>query len=388
MRAWFIGLMTLTPLGVLGASCALGGFEKIEPPEDAGILCQHTTTPLPPGLADANNGDAVSTGDVEFTVAVRTLRMKQTVDGGPLGLDLDRYCSCQGEPPSCIRPPYQDEELSCDLPAGRDNQIIALFRILELVLLFDPEGDQLSELYSNFANLGRWSILMRVTGYNGLPNDDNVRVEWYPSGGFPGPKWDGTDEWPVVPSAISDAGFGIDGGSLARFFDNDAYVTNGQIVFSLIESEFTASNGLTRLGMTLSDGSGLATIVLGPNGYELRDGIIAGRLEQSNMFKMVGDFRDHNGAPFCATQSNPYWMATRDAFCRGLDVQVGSPNPNKKCDAISVGLGFEAEPAHTGMIEPANFDGGQDCGPGQDPLSVYFDSGCPQPTPIIDANAD
>ena len=378
MRSWFIGLMTLVPLGVLGASCALGSFEKIEPPPDE-LLCRHTTTPLPPGLLDASNGDAMSTGDVEFTVAVRTLRMKQTADGGPLGLDLDRYCSCQGEPPSCIRPAYQDKDLACDLPAGRDNQMIALFRIIELVLLFDPEGDQLSELYSTFANLGRWSILMRVSGYNGLPNDDQVRVEWYPSGGRPSPQWAGSDEWPIVPSSVVDGGNVLDGGLGARFFDNDAYVTNGQLVFSLIESEFTASNGLTRLSMTISDGSGIAKLELGPNGYELHDGIIAGRLAEGDMFKMVADFRDHNGAPFCATEGNPYWMATRDAFCRSRDIQVGSANPNKKCDAISIGLGFEAEPAITGIVEPANYDGGTDCGPGQDPYSVYLDAGCPEP---------
>jgi hypothetical protein len=379
VRAWFIGVMTLVPLGVLGASCALGSFDKIEPPVDAGIDlgCQHTTVPLPPNLTDADNGDAVSTGDVEFTAALRTLRMKRTADGGALGLDLDRYCSCQGEPPSCVPPPKQDPELSCDIAQGRDNQAIALFRIIESVLLFDPEGDELSELYSEFANLGRWSILMRVTGYNGLPNDDQVRVEWYPSGGMPSPTWSGNDAWPVVPSAISDAGVAPDGGPLARFADNDAYVTNGELVFSLIESEFTASNGLTQLSMTITDGTGTATIEKGPNGYYLRNGIIGGRLELSNVFKMAADFRDHNGVPFCANASNPYWNSTRDAFCRGLDIQVGSPQPSKKCDALSIGMGFEAEPAQIGPIEPAQ-SGQMNCPLGEDPLSVFIDSGCPQ----------
>lgn len=371
--------MTLVPLGVLGASCALSTFEKVQPPPDAGPeKCEHTAPPLPPNLLDADNGDAVSSGDVEFTVAVRTLRMKRTADGGPLGIDLDRYCSCTEDPPSCIPPPDQDPTLACDLPGGRDNQVIALFRIIELVLLFNPDGDELSELYSEFANLGRWTILMHVSGYNGLPNDDKVRVEWYPSGGTMNPVWMGSDVWPVVPSSILDSGVAPDGGPTARFFDNDAYVTNGKIVFSLIESEFTATNGLTQLSMTISDGTGTAQLEKGPNGFEMRDGIIAGRLEVSNLFKMVGDFRDHNGAPFCANEANPYWTATRDAFCRGLDIQVGSPQPNKKCDAISVGLGFEAEPAITGPIEPG-LSGQMQCPMGQDPLTVYKEAGCPTP---------
>lgn len=384
--------MTLLPVGVLGASCALSTFEKVQPPPDAGPeKCEHTGPPLPPNLIDAGNGDAEASADIEFTVALRTLRMKRTADGGPLGLDLDRYCSCTEDPPSCIPPPDQDPELACDLPGGRDNQVIALFRIIELVLLFDADGDQLSELYSEFANLGRWSILMRVSGYNGLPNDENVRIEWYPSGGFKlqpdagfqdgsPPFWEGTDEWPIVPSAISDAAVAADGGPTARFFDNDAYVTNGKLVFSLIESEFTATNGLTQLSMTISDGTGMAQLEQTPTGYRLRDGIIAGRLEVSNLFKMVGDFRDHNGAPFCANEANPYWQATRGAFCRGLDIQVGSPQPNKKCDAISVGLGFEAEPAITGPIEPG-LSGQMECPPGQDPLTFYKEAGCDPPKP-------
>jgi len=377
--------MTLVPLGVLGASCALSSFEKVELPPDAGPKeCQHASVPLPPNLLDADNGDAVSSGDVEFTVAVKTLRMKKTADGGPLGLDLDRYCSCQGDTPSCIAPNKQDPELRCDLLDGRDNQLIALIRIIEVSLLLNTDEDQLSELYSEFAALGRWSILMRVSGYNGLPNDDKVRVEWYPSGGFKipadaGPQplppfWQGADPWPIVPSALEDAG--ADAAPIPKFADNEAYVTDGKLVFSLISSEFTATNGLTQLSMTISEGSGMAQIEKGEFGYRLRDGVVAGRLELQNLFKMVADFRDHNGAPFCANpMENPLWGATREAFCRSPDIQVGSAQVNKKCDAISVGLGFEAEPAMIGPIEEG-LTGQSSCKPGEDPLTAYLDGGC------------
>ncbi|MBK9263515.1 MAG: hypothetical protein IPM54_27375 [Polyangiaceae bacterium] len=375
--------MTLVPLGVLGASCALGGFEQVGPPPvDAGtdLGCQHATVPLPPNIADADFGDGDPNAETEFTVALKAIRMKRSADAGPLGLDLDRFCSCQGETPSCIPPPGQKEELACDKPEGRDNQAAALFGLIETVLLFDPEQDELSELYSSFANLGRWSILMRISNYNGLANDPQVRVEWYPSGGTPmPPQWNGSDEWPIVPSAISDAGSAMDGGLLARYFDNEAYVVDGKLVFALLESEFTATNGLTQLSMTISDGTGMARIEsVGVGQYALRDGVIAGRVKLIDLFKMVTDFRDHNGAPLCATVSNPFWGVTRDAFCRGLDIQVGSPQLNKKCDAFSVGLGFESEPARIGAIEPG-MSGQMNCNPGEDPLSVYLDAGCPPP---------
>lgn len=365
--------MAVMPLGVLAASCALGTFDKIEPPPPKGLECRHTSVPLPPDLADASNGDASSNGDVEFTTALRRIRLKYSADGGPLGLDLDRYCSCQGEPPSCIAPEGQDPALSCDRAEGRDNQVSDVFRIIEAVLLFPPEGDQLSDLYSEFANLGRWTIVVRVVGYNGLPNDDNVRVEWYPSGGTPSPQWDGNDTWPVVPSCVTDAGVPL-------YVDNDAYVTNGNLVFAMTESPFTATNGTNRLSVLVSDGTGSARIVVDKNGYHLADGVLAGRVKLDNLFRMVADFRNHNGAAFCADNNNLYWQPTREIFCRGLDIQVGSPQPNKKCDAMSIAVGFDSEPAHLGNAEVVDGGGVQmDCPLGLDPYSAFLDAGCPPP---------
>jgi hypothetical protein len=80
-----------------------------------------------------------------------------------------------------------------------------------------------------------------------LPNDDKVRVEWYPSGGTNAPMWDGNDTWPIVPSCVTDAGVPL-------YADNDAYVTNGNLVFAMSESAFTATNGTNRLSIVVMYG--------------------------------------------------------------------------------------------------------------------------------------
>lgn len=391
--------MTLVPIGVLGASCALGSFEKVEAPVDAGIDlgCQHATVPGPPSLEtlDAGWPDATTASGDEFVAAVRTLRMKFAADGGPLGLDLDRFCSCQGEPASCIARSDQDKDLACDLPEGRDNQLTSLFNLIEFVLGLDTEADSLGTLYSEFAELGRWTVVFRVSGYNGLPNDDKVRVEWYPSNGLYSdagttPVWNGTDEWAVTPSAVVDPNAApIDIKPL--FFDNDAYVTNGMLVFSLQQGELLVTNGLTRLAITISDGTVMGQIDPYGGSYVLRNGIIAGRVSEQNQFKMVAEFRDHNGAPFC-TSGNPYWLATRDGICRGSDIQIGSPAPNKRCDAISLALGFEADTAKVGGVGQI-MSGQMDCPTGEDPLSFYVDAGClppqlPDAGQTVDAGSD
>ncbi len=380
--------MSLVPLAVLGASCALGSFEKVEAPVDAGIDlgCQHATVPIPPTAEALDGGwpDATLATGTEFVAAIRVLRTRYALDGGPLGLDLDRFCSCQGETPSCIPRSDQDKDLSCDLAAGRDNQLTTFFRLVEYVLGFTSDEDSLGVLYTQFAELGRWTILFRVTGYNGLPNDEQVRVEWYPSSGLSGqapmpPAWEGADEWAVAPSSVVDPEAGV---LEPKYFDNDGYVTNGVLVFSLPKSELLVTNGLNRLSITISDGTVMGQIDPYGSSYVLRDGIIAGRVSEENMFKMAADFRDHNGVPFCI--DTPGWLATRDGICRGADIQVGSAAPNKRCDAVSLALGFDTAAAKLGGVGQT-MTGQIDCADGGagDPYSAYLDSGCPAP----DANS-
>lgn len=333
---------------------------------DDGGGCGHATPPLPPNVADDPSKD------VTFVTAMRSIRLPTGLEGDALGLDLDRYCTCQGETPSCIPPATQDSQLQCDAPEGRDNGSFAYFKILSFALLAAETSD-LQEACTEFANQGRWSVLLRVSGYNGLPDDPKVRVDWLPSNGMASPpQWTGDDIWPVAVGAMEP-----DGGP--RYYDLDAYITKGQLVFALPEANLQMGNGTMRLDVRFTSGTATATIEQDATGrYGLRNGVVAGRIPMEDMFRMVTGFRDYNGAPFCANQGNPYFLATRDAFCRGVDIQTGSPQPNKPCNAISIGLGFEAESiGGVGMVEGPPDAQALDCPPGEDPYSAYIDAGCP-----------
>lgn len=362
VRAWVIGLLSIAPFGVIGASCALESFEKVPVPPDP--QCQHASAPAPPDI-DAS----VDAGPFEeFTVAMRVLRLKTAADGGPLGLDIDRFCSCQGEQKSCVPPPLQPEKLPCDLPEGRDNQAQALFGSLELIL--NVQGDGLSTLYSGFAEAGRWSVLLRVSEYNGTENDNRVRVEWFPSGGtMVAPAWDGGDTWPVVPTAYTDAAV-----PEPRYVDAKAYVTNNVLVFSLPDGELAASNGQTRLAMRLTAGTVMARIDKQPSGIYLRDGVIAGRMKEEDLFYMVDQFRGEKGEPFCT--DNLLWPTMKDTFCRGLDIQADFAAPNQPCNAVSIGIGFDSDPAKIGPTEPAA-GAAINCDVGLDPLTHIKMFPCP-----------
>lgn len=331
--------------------------------DDASGGCGHATTPQRPNTPDDN------TKDTTFVTAIRAIRFEAPPNAEPLGLDLDRYCSCQGEPPSCIAPSKQDSELSCDLAQGRDNMMPTFTQWLSTLLLFQSP-QELSSLFTDFAYLGRWSILMRVSEYNGLADDPKVRVEWIPSTvGSVSPQWNGTDVWPADFSAL------VDGGA-PRYFDTEGFVTKNQLNFSLVEGNIQMTNGILNFGLRFSDSTVTANIQKNAQGkFSLAQGTLAGRIPLRDLFVMLNDFRDHNGAPVCT--ESPFFLGIRDSFCRVLDIQVGSPQPNKRCDAASFALGFEAD-AVGGVGAPSTPSPPQNsCPLGKDPLSAFDTAGCP-----------
>jgi hypothetical protein len=197
-----------------------------------------------------------------------------------------------------------------------------------------------------------------------------MRVAWYGSEGTAvKPAWDGTDAWPVATSTLENG--------LPKYFDNDAYVTDGTLVLSAPTGGILVAGGKTRLQINLSAGTVSARLVKDEFGrWTLRDGLIAGRIPQPDLFRMVQSFRDDAGAPFCT--NNIFWGATQDAFCRGLDVQTGPPEPNKPCNAVSFAAGFEADPAVLGPPkDPTPVD--TTCPAGTDPFEFFSTMGCPPP---------
>jgi hypothetical protein len=364
VRAWLASLFLLAPTLGLASSCALDSFEKYTPPVVPPELCGHASVPGPPAPTPPNDAMA----EEEFVVALRLLRLKTDKDGGDLGLDLDRFCSCQGEERSCIPPAGQPEKLSCDKTMGRDNQMPALFNLVELAL----QVQDLSERYSLFAELGNWGLMFHVSNYNGQPNDSKVRVAWYGSEGTEAqPAWDGTDAWPIATSTLDP----LTGQPL--YFDNDAYVTDGTLVLSAPAGGIRIAGGNTRLQLNLTAGTISAKITKDDfDRWVLRDGLIAGRLPQVELFRMVQSFRDDDGKPFCT--DNIFWGATQDAFCRGLDVQTGPPEPNKPCNAVSFAAGFDADPAVLGIPKAPNPDT-PGCTDATDPIKSFEMFGCPPP---------
>jgi len=360
--------VTLVGFVVLPVGCLLEGFgrQDVTTIVDAGsdvvesdaVLCAHKIPPPVP--TDAQPG-----ATEDFVVALRTVDMREGQGAEPIGYDLDKTCSCQGEVASCREP---GKKPICDGTEGVDNQAAKIFRLIQGGA-GGPEKFG-SGFFSAGAETGIWSILMRVRGYNGKADDDTVEFDWYPpASGAHGPDggpplWDGTDTWPISSTGLAD-GVSIDN---PKFRNIHAYVTNHVLVASLPASFFSlGGSGISGVSMRLTGGIVTATIIESDaGGYALRDGIISARWVLSDLFASLSSYRDSNGDPICiGTVTYNFGKST---ICSSADILSGTGGPSDPCDALSLGLGFTADPARLGTpiapIMPEKF-----CPDGGDPIN-------------------
>lgn len=364
LRVWLAS--TLVLLVLLPASCILDGFgREVVTTADAGpdvevsdaVACAHRAPPPIP--TDAPPGQAE-----DFVVALRSVDLREGSGTQPVGFDLDRTCSCQGEQASCREP---SKTPICDSDDGIDNAAAKLFRLIQTAVGgTDKFG---SAFFSMEAEQGIWSILMRVRGYNGQADDDRVEFDFYPTAGGVDKAdggvaaWDGLDSWPVSTTGLAD-GKSIDS---PKFRNLQAYVSNHVLVASLPQSSFAlGGTGVNTVTLRLTGGIVTAEIVkTDAGGWALQNGVLAGRWTIPDIFLSLSSFRDNNGDPIC-TGSVAYNFG-KGTICTGADILSTAGGPSDPCDALSFGLAFTADPAQLGApvdpTLPSKFcDGGDPAG--------------------------
>ena len=302
--------------------------------------CGHARPPDPPTVSGAG-------GDIDFVVAVSAINFGDAT-GSPkqIGYDLDFRCTCQGEANGCIRQSWATAD-ACDGPEGRDNSTGAF--ISKMTTLFGGFG---SESWSEAALAGEWSLLLQVSGYNGQPDDDQVRLDWFvpdqywedkPDKTFV-PSWDGTDTWPIRASCLVDQG----GGSLSlnapKYFDDHAYVSGGIIVGSMTESAFQVS---ADYAIQFNGAFITAKVVEGPMGWALQEGLLAARWKLDNILGQISRI-SLLGMPVCT--DHLAYLSLKKQICDYADMYSGVGSPTTPCDSISTGMVFQTVPARFGEI--------------------------------------
>ncbi len=338
--------------GTGGAPGADGGpgdasSEEAGPPSG----CGGPTYPDPPGGTD-------STMTIPGLVfALRTIDLGDM--GDTPGYDLDDVCTCTDDAgPSCVGASPQPSTY-CDAPGGVDDQAAKLFQLIELPV---GSGSFGSAYFSAKANEGAWSLLVRLDGYSGMPDDPAVQVSLYDSAGLLAPKWQGADAWPVTPGSVF-----VDAGVVSpRFTSSGAYVAGSVLVATLPTCVLTLrGGGVDQITIQLSAGVLTGKLVQMGGAWSLEDGVLAARWSLTDVFRSLSSYRDNNGQPIC-TNATTYSIA-KGVICSDADILVDGTQPKSAaCDALSFGLGFTADPALVGPVGAAGAtpDG---CSPASDP---------------------
>lgn len=331
---------------------------------DSGPVCNHATYPQPPSGSTGG-----STGG-DFFVAMRTVSFgdPSAVKAGlpayqSIGFDLDNLCSDDivTGPWSCKEPSWANADHKDGID-GRDDAVGALVTAIQTYL---PSFGSAS--YNQLIADGHTSILVRIQGYNGQPDDAQVRASLFIAAPYdsidPGagtPKWDGTDTWPIASDSLTDDANGnID---KARYVDENAYVSGGKLVASLTHAGLRLSAGLLGPGANSGDiNMNLVGAFLSGDLVQVQTSLgtqwqvdhvmLAGRWPADDIVQQMSQFPNPNDglkSPLCM-DSAPYGFF-RDLVCAFTDIYSSIGTPSVPCDSLSFGIYLETTPALPGDI--------------------------------------
>ena len=284
-----------------------------------------------------------------------------------MGLDLDGVCTasetCTSEdpPPSCKAGASQ---LPRDGKYCRDNTFGKLEYSAALVPQLAKKYGLSDDAFNCALCVGHYTFLIRITGYNGEPNDDRIRIDLYPSPGLERPlPWDCTQSsWSTQPCFTPDMPWTVQEEVLAekrggpdlpdsKIFSADAYVRDGYLVTQLPDDTlfwFPGYKGLVvAYPIRLQRGIVVGKLLEGQDKiWRIEDGVIAGRARQKDVidgFRLIG---------FCDTNDKDNYELMSTFVNDNLDVLAdGRSDPNAPCDAMSMGVTFVARQARAGRTE-------------------------------------
>jgi hypothetical protein len=359
MKERMIAAALLGGIAVAVGACVPPELDTQEPPADAGSEagpdattgCMRATYPPPPSVGDGPSLD-------DAVVAVRAIDLG---DGPtePPGFDLDFTCTCFEDAGDTCATKLATPR--CDGTGGVDNAASELFQLIVDNL---GEGFFGSSYYSMAAELGQWSLLLRLSDYNGTPDDPDVRVALFVSPGFETtlPQWDGADAWPISADSVAPNA----DTTKPLHISNGAYVSGGVLVATLPSMTIRFEGSESTITLRTAGGVLTGKLVVEPGGARIDGGIIAARWSEKDVFGSLSSFRGQ-GVPVLCNDGGFIYNAVKARVCSARDILTDPIQPaSSPCDALSFGIAFDAAPALLGAVVPvaAPTPG---CAPDQDP---------------------
>jgi len=352
--------------GAMPAGDGIGWWSGTDPSTKCATASMPTAEDRP-----AKSDPGASVPPIVF--AIRSMRLGSLDRDGNLsktawqdiGFDLDGTCT---RSPTCDEPEpvYPCKALLTVIPGDgnycRDNR----FGELEYAIATNEDIGQRFGLNDHTFNcslcVGAFNMLFKISDYNGQPNDATVRVDIYPSPGIQTLKgidcrtqatwtnedcWQKQDAWAVQSDYVNEpVGSTVVGNS--KLDDSTAFVRDGYAVVRLRDNTrfwFPDDRGIaTAFPLVVQGGIVTGKLQQGPDGtWAMTDGIIAGRMDTKDAIDAFHFIGLCEGDPFAATV---------EGFAKGwADVlSSGAFLPEITCDALSVGIAFEASEATVGAV--------------------------------------
>lgn len=331
--------------GVAGAAQSGAGGDAAGA-AGASAPCVSRRPPGPPSAGSSGQGGA---GDVSFVVALRDFDFGETAVT-VAGYDLDGACTncvCEGDTASrCLLPTPTNQVAITDGPQGEDRGARALFLAAAPFL-----AEVSSQGIQDAVDAGKFTVVLRISGYNGLPDDPSVSAAWFVGTKLPSPpKWDGTDAWPV-------RSYGVVDGDIDKpiSVDNNAYVRDSILVAGPKGVDGTSREVPFQVSadflITISSVFVTGRVVKGPadGQFALEDGVLAGKWATDDVLRQLTGLRIFGEQVCPGTQ---VFEQLAQQVCSTSDIALFDGAPTDPCNAISVGIAFAAAPAQIGGINP------------------------------------
>jgi len=336
-----------------GTSCEADGGTVGEPPG-----CTLAKWPPRP-LCSAGGTDGR-----ERSIALRDPRFDQTSERWQrIGYDLDGLCTS---------PLDAEPRAECETPGGspladgiqgRDNSVGDV--IAGTLVTFLPD---FAIGVTDTARTGKNAPIVRITDWNGQPDDDRVQV-WVagavdvvpsdyerPAGPFeldtmrPDPRWDGTD---IAYLSTTYFAAGLEDMPFVR--DDNAYVAGNLLVARFPDrAPIDVATGRGTARMLLSDVRLVGRFAA--DGERFEEATILGRMSQADVVALASDLGLCSGV---SPVTDMYLAAFTALVGRTLDVRgvPGTGGPGLPCDAVSAAVPFEATfPVTVGGLVPTRIE--------------------------------
>jgi hypothetical protein len=216
-------------------------------------------------------------------------------------------------------------------------------------------------------NKGSFTIMLK---FNKLGTGDNYNpinallyagAKFVDASGMPvNPKWDGTDQWPVVPELLNNGNIEDPVVQFPKSYLVKDPMTGartwvsgdkGSIVLNLSIAGFT-------LGLTI--GSSLISTDISTDNKHSTNGTIAGILDTEQLITELGKVAGSFDPTLCPGSST--FESIAQQIRQASDIMTdGSQDPAKTCNGISIGLGFDMDQVQLGKVADKAMPGKNPC---------------------------